>query len=179
MAEMPHPDSRPRGPRRAVRLLVVDDADRVLLFRDSDPGVPGARMWMTPGGGIDPDETLTQAAVRELREETGLTLSEEQLLGPLATRVVTHGFSDKVTDQHETFYLARVDAFDVDISGHTEDERLTVVGHRWWNRSDLAESKDVFWPTNLEELLTLAVSAQDWPVDFGTMEESTVPVRSG
>ena len=45
---------------------------RILLFSDSDPGLPGLHWWITPGGGVEPGESDLEAAVRELAEETGL-----------------------------------------------------------------------------------------------------------
>ena len=115
------PVDRPHRTRRAVRVVLSDESGRILLFEDSDPGLqPAARWWMTPGGGIDPGENLHQTAVRELREETGLVLSPDQLIGPVAVRTVRHGYSDQVVDQQEWFFLVRVPAFVVDIAGHTE-----------------------------------------------------------
>ena len=35
-------------------------------------------------------------------------------------------------EQDESFFLAMVSPFEVDISAHTPDERLTLLGHRWW-----------------------------------------------
>jgi len=52
-----------------VRCLVVDAADRVLLVRHTY--MAG---WHIPGGGVDPHESASQAAERELVEETGLAL---------------------------------------------------------------------------------------------------------
>lgn len=51
-----------------VLTLAVDEAGRVLLIRQ-----PWADGWMLPGGARQPGETLTEAAVRELVEETGVT----------------------------------------------------------------------------------------------------------
>ena len=81
------------------------------------------RWWVTPGGGIDPGESETEAAVREVREETGFDLDPGALLGPVARRHVVHGYSDQVIEQDEAFYLAQVDTFDVDVTGHTPEER--------------------------------------------------------
>ena len=70
-------------PRPAVTVDCVvfglDDADlKVLLIaRDREPF---AGRWALPGGFVDPDETLEQAALRELAEETGVSkLYLEQL----------------------------------------------------------------------------------------------------
>ncbi len=169
-------DDRPRRTRRAVRVVLTDDAGRVLLFEDSDPGVPGSRWWMTPGGGIDPGETLAQTAVRELAEETGLVLTEERLVGPVAERLVRHGFSDQVVTQEEWFFLVDVPSFVVDIAGHTEDERATVLGHRWWEPAALAATGDPVWPADLAAIAALRDEPHRWPVDLGTVEESTVPI---
>ncbi|TML29501.1 MAG: NUDIX domain-containing protein, partial [Actinobacteria bacterium] len=58
-------------PRRASRVLVVDEAGRVLLFHGFDPARPEHGYWFTVGGGLDPGESAVQGAVRELFEETG------------------------------------------------------------------------------------------------------------
>ena len=90
-------------------MLVLDEADRMLLFLDSDLGLdPVLHWWVTPGGGVDPGESDLEAGVRELQEETGLVVDAGDLVGPLLTRVVVHGYSDKVVDQVEVFYVVRV-----------------------------------------------------------------------
>ena len=50
---------------RAIAKVVFEAAD-------TDPGVPGSRWWVTPGGGVDPGESEEEAAVRELAEETDM-----------------------------------------------------------------------------------------------------------
>ena len=107
--------------RTAVRVVLSDLDGALLLFRDSDPGAPGSAWWMTPGGGIDPGESALEAAVREVREETGLVIAAGDLVGPVARRASVHGYSDLVTVQHEDFYLLTVARFDVVTTGHTDD----------------------------------------------------------
>lgn len=169
------PNARSEKRRSAARIIVRNrDAAgtvRVLLFSDTDPGVPGSQWWVTPGGGIDPGEDAHSGAVRELFEETGLLIDAEQLQGPVATRVAVHGYSDQVLIQHETFFLVDVERFEVDTAGFTEGEKLTLLAHGWFTREELATM--TVWPAQLADHV-------DWDqgrcLDWGTMEESTVPI---
>jgi 8-oxo-dGTP diphosphatase len=62
-----------------VGAVIRDDAGRLLMIlRGHDPG---RGLWSIPGGRIEPGETPQQALVREVREETGLTVSCGPLLG--------------------------------------------------------------------------------------------------
>lgn len=170
------PVDRPVRTRRAVRVIVVDPDDRVLLFEDSDPGLPGVTWWVTPGGGMDPGESERATAVREMAEETGYVLAEAELVGPLATRYAVHGYSDQVLEQQESFYLARVPAFEIDVSAHTEEEQITLQGHRWWTRAEIAAGTAWIWPEQLVALWDRAADPTLPPLELGRQEESTVPV---
>lgn len=57
-----------KGPHVAVDIVVLDKLNRkIVLIRRKDNN-----MWALPGGFIEPNETINQAARRELREETNL-----------------------------------------------------------------------------------------------------------
>ncbi|QDP98110.1 NUDIX domain-containing protein [Microlunatus elymi] len=171
------PADRLRRRRTAARVIVVDPNDRILLFCDTDPGCPGQRWWVTPGGGIDPGETEREAAVRELAEENGLRIAETELIGPVARRRVQHGYSDQVLDQDEVFFVLRTAAFELDSSGFTEEEKITLVEHRWWSPRELSETTEWIWPQQLRQLLALADEGPGVPVDLGLVtDESTRPV---
>lgn len=99
---------RGRSPRSAVRAVVLDPVDRILLVRFED--VMGA-WWATPGGGVDEGESDAVALARELEEELGLRSFE---LGPLVwTRRHWHVDPTRWGGQDERHYLVRTGAFDI------------------------------------------------------------------
>ncbi len=162
--------------RVAVRVLLRDEQGAFLLFRDSDPGLPGVAWWMTPGGGIDAGETPVAAAVRELAEETGIVVTPPQVVGPVAHRVVVHGYSDQVTVQDELFFAVTVTRFEVSTAGHTEEERQTITTSAWLTFEELADQSLPVWPARLAEI---AAWPDGDPVELGVVEESTVRVGLG
>lgn len=59
--------------------VVVRNGSRVLLVREAKPDVYG--LWNLPGGRLERDETALAGAIREVKEETGLTVTLDGLLG--------------------------------------------------------------------------------------------------
>lgn len=177
-AEASDPRPNRRTERRwTARILLLDPDGRVLLFEDSDPGLPGPpTFWITPGGALDPGETVEQAALRELAEETGLVLDPHLLRGPIAHRTVVHAYSNKIVEQDETYFVATVPSFVVDIAGHTVEEQTTFVGHRWWDRDEILATSALIWPTSLADLLAASTHPEAWPVAIDDAEESIVSV---
>lgn len=68
--------------------LVVWRGDRVLLIRRSKPPYQGE--WSIPGGKIDHGETSEEAALREVREETGVEARIAGLIG-VYDSITEHG----------------------------------------------------------------------------------------
>jgi len=62
--------------RTRVTGIVIEDGRILLLDQDTD----GPRSWSLPGGKLEPGETLEQALVREMREETGAEVEAGRLL---------------------------------------------------------------------------------------------------
>jgi len=62
--------------RVRVTGVVVEDGRILLLNQDTGSG----RSWSLPGGKLEAGETLTQALVREMKEETGLDVEPGRLL---------------------------------------------------------------------------------------------------
>ena len=61
-----------------VLCMVYDDNGNILVEDRNDPSWAGVAL---PGGHVEPEESFTQAAIRETREETGLTIENPVLCG--------------------------------------------------------------------------------------------------
>jgi len=57
--------------------VVVDSQNRVLLTRRAERMRTFPKAWVMPGGGIDSGESILEGVVREVKEETGLDVSQE------------------------------------------------------------------------------------------------------
>jgi 8-oxo-dGTP diphosphatase len=68
----------PDRPYLAVSAAIVRDA-RVLLVRRARP--PAHGVWTLPGGVVEAGETLSEAVIREVREETSLAIAPVALAG--------------------------------------------------------------------------------------------------
>ncbi len=64
-----------------VFAAILDEHGRILCVRRAY----GPKNWSTPGGKLDPNETPTQALVREVREETGYIVAPGRLVGVYST----------------------------------------------------------------------------------------------
>jgi 8-oxo-dGTP pyrophosphatase MutT (NUDIX family) len=156
--------------RNAVRVVLTDAAGRVLLFHAVTPEVGPAGWWELPGGGIDGGESYLEAAVREVREETGLLL-DPATIGPPSWRRDTTWRSRGVRRlQHEVVVSARVpgDRPAIRTDGQTTSELEDYVDVRWWEVGDILGSSERFYPGRLPELLPafLAGEAIDEPFEF-------------
>jgi len=68
----------PTRPYLAVSAAIFRDG-RVLIVRRARAPAPG--LYTLPGGGVELGETLEQAAIREIREETALEIEPVELVG--------------------------------------------------------------------------------------------------
>ncbi|MEO8468440.1 MAG: NUDIX hydrolase [Chloroflexota bacterium] len=67
------------NPRLVVTVLPIADDGKVILIRRGIE--PGFGLWAQPGGFLEIDETVNEAAVREAMEETGLVVRPGDIVG--------------------------------------------------------------------------------------------------
>ena len=142
--------------RETARIMLVDEKNRIFLLKTHfDPEVGLPPRWLTPGGGIDSGETTLEAAVRELREETGLRVDPDDLGEPVLVGSGRWDWADGISfhTYTDTIYELKVQKFDPDTSGFTQDELRDILEYRWWTIQELMQSDEQLAPHELREWL--------------------------
>jgi ADP-ribose pyrophosphatase YjhB (NUDIX family) len=98
--------------------VVLDEAGRILLHRRDDN-----ELWSIPGGGMEVGERIADTVVREVREETGLEVEPEAIVGIYSNpqHVVEYG-DGEIRQQFSVCFACRL------VGGElaTSDESLEV-----------------------------------------------------
>lgn len=143
--------------RPTARVLVLDPRDRVLMFfgevgyslePQRRPDATG--FWMLPGGGVDPGESHDEAAVRELREETGMITPGE--LPWIAQRDYTYFWKGRTIRTLERIYLHRSATTAIDTSGWLAGDASWIRDMGWWTFDRLATTADIVRPPGIVQL---------------------------
>ncbi len=83
------PNGTPVVVQTGASIIVEDSEGRILMQQRQDDGT-----WSYPGGRIEIDETVEEAARREVFEECGLQIHEMSLLGVFSGEELKHVYPD-------------------------------------------------------------------------------------
>jgi len=136
--------------RKTARVLLFNSDNQILLqyIIPLEPLKLGAeKVWTTPGGKIENNESIHECAERELCEETGIAGCE---LGPIVwhgSHVLRLNGEDTIFD--ESFVIATTQNSNIPKNG----DDLTILGHKWWSLEELLMTKEVTFPWGLAILI--------------------------
>jgi 8-oxo-dGTP pyrophosphatase MutT (NUDIX family) len=137
----------------SVNVAVADAEGRLLAIRRTDNG-----NWALPGGGIDVGESVAQAAVREVEEETGILCEITGLVGIYSNprHVIHYTSNDEVRQEFSILLTARP----VGGEPSTSDESTSV---EWIAPQALIEQTDMH-PSMRQRIEDYAAGPDRWPL---------------
>jgi ADP-ribose pyrophosphatase YjhB (NUDIX family) len=132
-----------RKPIRAVALVIKED-DILLMWRKKQ----GKEYYVFPGGGVEENETVREAVLREMKEETTLEIKIEKLL-------YHHCY---INDSDQFFYLCSYIKGEPELGDSNEKEDM------------LKDKNNVYLPlwvkiNKLKDLLLYPLEIRDWLIE--------------
>jgi len=135
--------------RPSGRVVAVDHDGCVLLFRIEDLLDTKPPIWITPGGGVEADETPAEAAARELLEETGVVVDPASLGAPVAVTRGEWTFRGQPLFSTDWFFAWRGPRFEPSTTGWSALEHEVHAEWRWWEPDDVERTPEAVLPSGL------------------------------
>jgi 8-oxo-dGTP diphosphatase len=130
-----------RPPRLAVRGLILHQ-DRLLMVNAYPGGA--SDLWCAPGGGVDAGQSLPDNLIREVHEETGLTVA-------IGAPALVNEYHDPASGFHQVEVFFRCTLVSGELTVDWRDPEGVVTERRFFDRSDLELGRIRFKPDSLAE----------------------------
>jgi 8-oxo-dGTP pyrophosphatase MutT (NUDIX family) len=128
-----------KSPRLAVRALILD-RELLLLVNAYRAGL--SDLWCAPGGGVNPGQSLPENLIREVHEETGLTVE-------VGDPALVNEFHDPATGFHQVDVYFRCTIAAGHLDQNWKDPEGVVSRRRFFTRAELATIR--FKPDSLPD----------------------------
>jgi 8-oxo-dGTP pyrophosphatase MutT (NUDIX family) len=167
-------DIKDRISARAIILNASMDSVLLFHFYNKDTiclGKAAKSIWITPGGGVEPDEELVLSLERELNEELGLIPSDYTLKGHLwRSDPKPTIYKNSPFMFIDNYFVIRLnhscDSFD--FSKWTDEEKSVLKNLKWWYLIDLKTTSDLVVPPQLR---SFDVTVLQHPIELTQITE--------
>lgn len=167
--------------RQNIRIILLNDINELLLMCIDDSKIKSirgkykGRFWTPIGGQIEANETVLEAAEREVFEETGIS-REDIEFGP----VIWFGEFDlilygKPTHMKQKFIVARTKQKTISLNNLTQDESGKVKHLAWFSLDRIKSSGEIIYPILLPDYLPDIIAGKypKEPFEINLVKETT------
>lgn len=166
--------------RKSIRFLLFNSQNQLLLIRVVDPSTTGIdkksrdAFWCTPGGSMEPNETVEETIARELFEETGLSINDVQV-GPFVWygkhRMIIRG---QETEMNEQFIVLHTVKNELSTANFTDEEKEVITNLTWLSYEEILNHHEVIFPVILRSHLPDIISG-NYPKQAIEVDLSLLP----
>lgn len=152
-------EKQERKIRNSVKIILLNENNQVLLMFTENKMVKNinkygnGRSWQLVGGQLQENETILDAAKRELYEEASIKSDEVEF-----DRIVWHGHFDvyinkELTTINQSFIVAKTKAKNINTKHLKAEEKQFVKLLKWCSLSEIKKFKDIVYPVVLKDYL--------------------------
>lgn len=145
--------------RNSAKILLINQHNELLLMCADDPnirnkyGIYNGKFWFTIGGAIESNETVMDAAIRELKEETGLNHWDVKFGPEVWCGEFELLISNKPVRLNQKFIVAHTSKNEITLNHLTQNELTYIKDIAWFSMEKIINCPDIIYPVVLPEYL--------------------------
>lgn len=165
--------------RNSVKVILLNEKNELLLMCADDPKTTSAsgkyhgKFWFLVGGEIKVGESIEEAALREIYEETGISRKDINI-GP----IVWYGeynlnLSGILTHINQKFIVAKTKQNTVSFEHMTPEEHLIIQAMEWFSLKKIKDSTQIIYPALLSRYLPDIIDGKypDEPIEINLAKQ--------
>lgn len=157
--------------RYTARGILVDKITKnILLIKYIDKCSPSTKeftegFWVTPGGGVEKNESFKDALKREIFEETGIENAE--IKNCIFSRIAYAKLNDiEQSMYYERYFLVETNEVTIDNENITDGEREVIKEYKWWSVDELRHTKEQVFPIGFKNFIDMNIFSYKYPIDI-------------
>lgn len=120
---------------------------------------------MTPGGGVEKNESFKDALKREIFEETGI--QDLAIKNCIFSRIAYANLnSDEQNMFYERYFVVETNEMKINDMNITDVEREIIEEYKWWSIDELRCSTEIVFPIGFKDLIDVKLFSNKYPIDI-------------